>query len=69
MLKIIHSNSFVLESLENFEVAKNFKAEEIISYGAGNFTVNPIARYQFGFLLLLAEHLKVNLIQEIYDIR
>lgn len=41
------------------ETVSNLKAEEVVSYGAGNISSNPIARYQFAFLVLLAEHLEV----------
>ena len=41
------------------ETVSEIKVKEIISYGAGNFSTSPIARYQFAFLILFAEHLQV----------
>ena len=51
-----------LESWKKLEVHSHVKAEEIISYGAGNISLSPIARYQFAFLALLAETLEVGYI-------
>ena len=48
-----------LASWKNLEVYSHVKSEEIISYGAGNISLSPIARYQFAFLALLAETLEV----------
>eukprot|EP00794_Sanderia_malayensis_P013916 gene13916-15365_t len=40
---------------------------EIISYGIGNFSTNPIARYQFALLILLAGFLRVEDKVHLYD--
>jgi len=66
----IESSSFWTEfkaSWKNLEVYSHVKAEEIISYGAGNISLSPIARYQFAFLALLAETLELTNHVYIYD--
>lgn len=40
--------------------------DSIVAYGLGHFSTCPIARYQFALLLLLADILKVKLVNVPY---
>jgi len=47
--------------LKNESELRSF--DSIVAYGLGHFSTCPIARLQFAMLLLLADFLKVNILQ------
>ncbi|XP_065054439.1 SRR1-like protein [Rhopilema esculentum] len=65
----IQSDGFWIGFTDSLPADSNseLQVEEIVSYGVGHISSNPIARYQFALLILIAKHFQLTDSVHIYD--